>query len=76
MERTLAEIGAGTAFEIEGVDDDELRAKLRRLGFLDGRVDCRNRLRKGPVVVSRHGTDLALGADVAKGIHITEVEEA
>ncbi|MEF8771887.1 FeoA family protein [Halodesulfurarchaeum sp.] len=75
MDRTLADVSADTAFEIEVVKDNELRAKLRRLGFLDGRVNCQRRLSKGPVVVSRRGTDLALGAGVAKTITITEVEE-
>jgi ferrous iron transport protein A len=74
MTPTLAEIPAETAFEIDRVGDDELRAKLRRLGFLDGRVDCRRRLSNGPVVVSRRGTDLALGASVAAEIAVTEVE--
>lgn len=74
MGTTLDEVPAGTAVRIEAVGDDELRAKLRRLGFLDGRVDCRRHLTKGPVVVSRHGTDLALGQSVAQGIEITEVE--
>lgn len=71
---SLAEVSAGTSFCIERVGNDQLRAKLRRLGFLDGRVNCRTRLSKGPVVVTRRGTDLALGASVANGIDITEVE--
>ena len=74
MELSLADVSAGTSFYIERVGDDQLRAKLRRLGFLDGQVDCRTRLSKGPVVVSRHGTELALGASVATDIEITEVE--
>ncbi|MFB6086482.1 MAG: ferrous iron transport protein A [Halodesulfurarchaeum sp.] len=74
METTLAEVGTGDAFHIDHVENDQLRAKLRRLGFLDGRVECRTRLTRGPVVVSRRGTDLALGASVADGIAITEVE--
>ncbi|MFB6110530.1 MAG: ferrous iron transport protein A [Halodesulfurarchaeum sp.] len=76
MRGTLTDISAGASFEIEQVGDDDLRAKLRRLGFLDGRVDCRNHLRKGPVVVSRRGTELALGADVAAQIRIREVDES
>ncbi|MDZ7849669.1 MAG: FeoA family protein [Halodesulfurarchaeum sp.] len=75
MSATLADVSTDAAFEIERVEDDELLAKLRRLGFLDGRVNCQRRLSKGPVVVSRHGTDLALGASVAETITITEVEE-
>ncbi len=74
MRTTLAEVTAETSFRIEEVTDDQLRAKLRRLGFLDGRIDCRTRLSKGPVVISRRGTDLALGATVADGITVTEVE--
>ena len=76
MESTLAAVTAGTTFRIEAVPDDQLRAKLRRLGFLDGRVDCRRRLSKGPVVISRRGTDLALGATVAADIEVREVETA
>lgn len=74
MGESLADVAAGDAFHIEEVADDQLRAKLRRLGFLDGRVECRTRLSKGPVVVSRRGTDLALGRTVANDIAITEVE--
>ena len=74
MNPTLADISADTVFEIERVGDDELRAKLRRLGFLDGRVDCQRRFANGPVVLSRRGTDLALGASVAAEIAVTEVE--
>jgi ferrous iron transport protein A len=76
MGTTLADVAAGTSFAIEAVGDDDLRAKLRRLGFLDGRVDCRHRLRKGPVIVSRRGTDLALGADVATDVRIQEVDQS
>jgi Fe2+ transport system protein FeoA len=73
MGTTLEEVKAGTTVRFQAVGDDELRAKLRRLGFLDGAVDCRRHLSKGPVVVARHGTELALGASVAAGITITEV---
>lgn len=43
---------------------------------MDGSVTCENRLRKGPVIVSRQGTDLALGASVAESIEVSEVQEA
>ena len=76
MGTTLADVAAGTSFAIEAVDDDDLRARLRRLGFLDGRVDCRHRLHNGPVIVSRRGTDLALGAAVATDVRIREVDQS
>ena len=76
MGTTLADVAAGTSFSIAAVDDDDLRAKLRRLGFLDGRVDCRHRLHNGPVIVSHRGTDLALGATVATGVQVREVDQS
>jgi ferrous iron transport protein A len=75
MGTTLADVDAGASFAIEAVDDDDLRAKLRRLGFLDGRIDCRHRLHNGPVIVSHRGTDLALGATVATAVQVREVDE-
>jgi len=56
---------------LERVPDDDVRARLLRLGFLDGAVECRHRLRKGPIVLRRNGTELALGADLAREIEIT-----
>ncbi|MFB6134448.1 MAG: ferrous iron transport protein A [Halanaeroarchaeum sp.] len=71
MRTTLHEVQAGEAFRIDAVADDEVRAQLLRMGFLDGEVECRQHLRKGPVVISRRGTDLALGAPVAKSVAVT-----
>ncbi|MFB6114178.1 MAG: ferrous iron transport protein A [Halodesulfurarchaeum sp.] len=76
MIETLDDVSPGQQFRIAGVDDSGLRARLLRLGFMDGPVTVRNRLRRGPVVVSRNGTDLALGASVAERIEVDEVREA
>lgn len=70
MTRTLSEIDAGQAFTIRDVPDDDVRAQLLRIGLLDGQVRCRTRLRNGPVVVERNGTQLALGASVADEISV------
>jgi len=71
MVTTLSAVSPGVAVEITAVPDPTARAKLLRLGFLDGPVECRRRLRKGPVVLRRHGTELAIGAPLADRIEVT-----
>lgn len=73
MSNTLDDVSAGRRCRLVMVPDEQLRAKLLRLGFLDGPVTCRHRLRKGPVVISRQGTDLAVGRPLAKDIEVAEV---
>ncbi|MEF8825918.1 MAG: FeoA family protein [Halapricum sp.] len=71
MTEVLADTDPGDSVTLERVPDDNVRARLLRLGFLDGNVECRHRLRKGPVVLRRNGTELALGADLAAEIEVT-----
>ncbi|MFB6153515.1 MAG: ferrous iron transport protein A [Halodesulfurarchaeum sp.] len=73
MSPSLADVDPGDAFRIESVSDDRLRAQLLRLGFMDGRVTCRHHLRKGPVIISHDGTDLAIGAKVADQVDIDPI---
>lgn len=70
MRETLQDVERGQTFRIDAVDDDEVRAQLQRMGFLDGEVTCRQHLTAGPVVISRRGTDLALGAPIADDVHV------
>lgn len=70
MGNVLSNAGRGDEFEIDSVPDETVRAKLLRLGFLDGAVECRSRVRNGPVVVRRNGTELAIGASMADRITI------
>jgi len=74
MSEMLADTDPGDAVVLESVPDDDVRARLLRLGFLDGAVECRHRLRKGPIVLRRNGTELALGADLAREIEVTSGE--
>ena len=74
MVSRLDDMQAGGWFRIEAVPDPNLRARLLRLGFLDGPVQCSHRVRNGPVIIAREGTELALGASVAEDIEIAEVE--
>lgn len=76
MAEILSDMSPGQRFRIASVGDPGLRARLLRLGFMDGPVTCQNRLRRGPVIVSREGTDLALGAAVADSIEVVQVAEA
>lgn len=75
MTGALGDVDPGASVSIERVPDDDVRARLLRLGLLDGPVECRHRLRKGPVVLRRNGTELALGADLADAIEVTPAEE-
>jgi ferrous iron transport protein A len=70
MEDVLSNAGPGDEFEIETVPDETVRAQLLRLGFFDGSVECRRRVRNGPVIVRRNGTELAIGASLADRITI------
>lgn len=74
MSETLSTAAPGSTVAIESVSDETTRARLLRLGFLDGPVECRRRVRNGPVIVSRNGTDLAVGASVANEIRITTID--
>lgn len=74
MVSTLHDVKQGEAFRIEAVGDDEVRAQLHRMGFLDGEVECRTHVKAGPVVITRRGTELAVGAPVAKDVTVTVTE--
>lgn len=68
----LSTADPGTVVEIDAIPDDTIRARLLRLGFLDGPVECRRRVRNGPVLLRRNGTDLAIGKSIADEITVTE----
>lgn len=71
MPEMLNEVETGQEFMIEEVPDLDLRTRLLRLGFLDGTVRCRYSLRKGPVIISRNGTDLAIGDVEAEKVRVS-----
>lgn len=73
MSPKLSAVEAGDRFEITAVPEGTVRAQLLRIGFLDGVVKCRHRIRNGPVVLEADGTQIALGASVAADICIEEV---
>lgn len=75
MSEVLADVAPGESIVLEHVPADDVRARLLRLGFLDGYVECRHRLRKGPVVLRRNGTEMALGADLAADIEVSPTED-
>lgn len=70
----LADTARGEVFEITSVTDSEVRARLLRLGFLDGDVECYRRVANGPVVLRRTGTTLAVGRAIAEEITIDPKE--
>lgn len=72
--RALSTVESGATVEIESVPDGTTRARLLRLGFLDGPVECRRRVPNGPVVVRRNGTDLAIGQPIAEDIEVRELD--
>lgn len=69
--RRLSGVERGQKVRIRDVPDDDVRAHLLRIGMLDGPVRCRTRITKGPVVVERNGTTMAIGASVAEEIRVT-----
>lgn len=73
MTEVLADTTPGEAVSLERVPDDDVRARLLRLGFLDGAVECRHRVREGPIVLRRNGTEMALGADLAAEIEVSRI---
>ena len=75
MGTMLHDVKRGEAFRIDAVADDEVRAQFHRMGFLDGTVECSHRVTGGPVVISRRGTDLAVGATVATDVEISVTEQ-
>lgn len=68
---TIAASAQGDVFTIESIPDPDVRARLLRLGFLDGEVECYRRVRNGPVVLRRNGTTLAIGRRIADDITVT-----
>ncbi|MFY4816405.1 FeoA domain-containing protein, partial [Haloarcula sp. AONF1] len=70
MTAALVDVPPDEWIELVDVPDDESRARLLRLGLLDGRVECRRRIRNGPVVVRRRGTEVALGRSLARDITV------
>lgn len=70
MTAVLAEADPGESIAMREVPDGDTRAKLLRLGFLDGPIECRRQLTNGPVILRRNGTELALGAALADEIQI------
>ncbi|GAA0554581.1 FeoA domain-containing protein [Halorubrum ejinorense] len=70
MVAALVDVPANEWIELIDVPDDESRARLLRLGLLDGRVKCHRRIRNGPVVVRRRGTEVALGRPLAREVTV------
>ena len=75
MSDVLADVGPGDAVRMVSVPDGQTRARLLRLGFLDGAVECRHHIRQGPVIVRRNGTELALGSALAEEIEVERIDE-
>ena len=70
MKTVLTDVSPEERVELVEVPNNEARAKLLRLGLLDGTVECRRQIRKGPVVVGRRGTEVALGRTLAREIGV------
>ncbi|MEZ3117997.1 ferrous iron transport protein A [Halobaculum sp. MBLA0147] len=74
MTLALGDVRQNEQFELVTVPDEEIKARLRRLGLHDGVVECRRQLRGGPTIVRRSGTQLAIGAGLADRIEIERAE--
>jgi len=73
-ERCLSGVSGGERIQIQAIPDEHVRAHLLRIGMLDGPVRCRTTLSRGPVVLERNGTTIALGDAVADDITVAECE--
>ncbi|MFB6150245.1 MAG: FeoA domain-containing protein [Haloarculaceae archaeon] len=76
MSAKLADVQSEDAVELVDVPEGDTRARLLRLGLLDGAVECRHKVRNGPVIVRRNGTELALGRALADEIEVEPVGDA
>lgn len=70
-ERHLSGVSDGQRLRIQEVPDGDVRAHLLRIGMLDGPVRCRTKISKGPVIIERNGTTMALGTSIADEITVT-----
>jgi|JXWS01.1.fsa_nt_gb ferrous iron transport protein A len=73
-DQRLSGVSGGEQVQIQAVPDERVRAHLLRIGMLDGPVRCRTTLSRGPVVLERNGTTIALGDAVADDITVAECE--
>lgn len=73
-DQRLSGVSGGEQIQIQAVPDEHVRAHLLRIGMLDGPVRCRTTLSRGPVVLERNGTTIALGDAVADDITVAECE--
>ena len=73
-DQRLSGVSGGEQVQIQAVPDERVRAHLLRIGMLDGPVRCRTTLSRGPVVIERNGTTIALGDAVADDITVAECE--
>lgn len=73
-EQRLSGVSGGERVQIRAVPDERVHAHLLRIGMLDGPVRCRTTLSRGPVVLERNGTTIALGDAVADDITVAECE--
>lgn len=74
MTAALVDVPSEEWINLIDVPDDETRARLLRLGLLDGRVKCHRQIRNGPVVIRRHGMEVALGRPLAEEITVERAD--
>jgi ferrous iron transport protein A len=74
MVAALVDVPPDEWVELIDVPAGEPRARLLRLGLLDGRVKCHRRVRNGPVVVRCHGTEVALGRGLAEDVTVERTD--
>lgn len=62
----------GTLATIIGIDDEEARRTLIRLGFEEGAmVEVVSRIPFGPVILQRRQRQVAIGRDLARCVRVT-----
>ncbi|MEW5954230.1 MAG: ferrous iron transport protein A [Bacillota bacterium] len=73
---TLDQCKRGQSIRIESIPNDVVRAQAIRFGISEGAVVmCREVVPAGPVVVSRHKQEIAIGRQLARSIVVAPVAE-
>lgn len=68
---TLDKVRLGERVKIINIDDDRVREQASRMGIEEGEVfTCAGVIPAGPVVLSKHRQEIAVGRELARHISV------